>query len=92
MKKRLLLAFLLSFVFPSLCFSLERFEIITTSEMQQLLDDRKNEKIDFLLVNALDEMIYRHSSIPGSISIPLNAFKQYAERLGDDPGKLIIPY
>lgn len=73
-------------------FALERFEIFTTSEMVQLLQDRKDRQTDFLLVNALDEMIYRHASIPGSVNIPIAQVDKYAHRLGKDINKLIIPY
>ena len=86
------MAFTLLLASPFTCFALERFEIITTSEMQQLLDDRKNAKIDFILVNALDEMIHRDASIPGSVNIPLNNFYDFTSLLGSDINKLIIPY
>ena len=77
---------------PPNSFALERFEIFTTTEMMQLLQDREHGKIDFLLVNSLDEMIYRHASIPGSVNIPLGKFQNYAHKLGNDRDKLIIPY
>jgi len=77
---------------PTNSYALERFEIFTTSQLMQLLQDRKDGKTDFLLVNALDEMIYRHASIPGSVNIPITQFGQYAHRLGKDRNKLIISY
>ena len=77
---------------PSLASALERFEIITTAEMEQMLTDRASGEIDFLLVNGLDRMIYDHATIPGSISIPLSSFQQYSEQLGPDRDKLIVPY
>ncbi len=91
--KRILLPLSLLFlIFPLNSSALERFEIITTTEMEQLLEDRKNQKTDFLLVNALDEMIYRQSSIPGSVNIPLGKFQEYRQRLGSDTKQLVIPY
>jgi len=71
---------------------MERFDIITTVEMKQMLNDRESGKIDFLLVNALDKMIYNNASIPGSINIPLGSYKKYAAKLGIQKDKLIIPY
>ncbi|MCF8056238.1 MAG: hypothetical protein K9K37_06330 [Desulfocapsa sp.] len=71
---------------------MKRFEIITTAEMVQLLKDREEGKIDFLLVNALDRRIYNHSSLPGSIHIPLGKYEQNSHKLGTDTDKLIIPY
>lgn len=60
--------------------------------MEKMLSDRDNGKVDFLLVNGLDRMIYNHAAIPGSISIPLSMFQAYAGQLGEDLNKLIIPY
>lgn len=77
---------------PSQLLALERFQIITTAEMEQMLSDRDNGKVDFLLVNGLDRMIYNHAAIPGSISIPLSMFQAHAGQLGEDLNKLIIPY
>jgi len=91
-KKIIIAAFLLLLISPLNSSALERFEIITTTEMTQLLDERENGKIDFLLVNALDEMIYRQSSIPGSINIPLGKFQEYSQRLGKNTDQLIITY
>ncbi len=92
MKNTILLVFALFLVFPVNTSALERFEIITTTEMVQLLEDREEGKIDFLLVNALDRMIYNHSSIPGSTHIPLGKFEEFSYKLGSDTDKLIIPY
>ncbi len=73
-------------------FALERFDIITTEKMQALLEQRKAAKIDFVLVNSLDEMIYRNSHIPGSVNIPLSSIDENIHKLGQDLSKLIIPY
>jgi hypothetical protein len=92
MIKIILLGLGISLLCPPISSALERFEIYTTTEMMQLLQDRENGKIDFLLVNALDEMIFRHASIPGSVNIPLGKFQKHAHKLGNDRDKLIIPY
>ena len=73
-------------------FSFERFEVITTKELKNLLEDRKAGKVEFILVNALDEMIFRDAYIPGSINVPLGKTKKYSSRLGNDKNKLIITY
>ncbi|UCF94143.1 MAG: hypothetical protein JSW39_08295 [Desulfobacterales bacterium] len=77
---------------PAAVFALERFDIVTTEELRQMLADRAAGKTEFLLVNSLDEIIYRDSSIPGSINIPWCRVAQMADRLGEDKDKLIITY
>jgi len=72
--------------------ALERFDLVTTMELRQMLQDREAGKTDFVLVNCLDEMIYDHAHIPGSINIPLNRFEALKSRLGPDKDKLIVPY
>lgn len=86
------LLLVLLFLLPSQGVALERFDIITTVEMEQMLTDREAGKIDFLLVNSLDRMIYNHSAIPGSINVPLSSFTQYSKKLGKEKDKLIIIY
>lgn len=54
--------------------------------------DRNRGKADFILVNALDSMIFRHAAIPGSICIPYGHLKQQTDKLEDDTTKLIISY
>ncbi len=73
-------------------FSFERFDIVTTAEMQELLDNRKKGTIDFILVNSLDRIIYREHSIPESINIPLSEIGTHLSLLGTDKDKLIITY
>ena len=73
-------------------FAMERFEIVTTQEMNQMLEDRAAGKIDFVLANTLDEIIYLNSSIPGSVSLPWSRVDKVIHRLGDDKEKLIITY
>ena len=72
--------------------ALERFDIVTTQELERLLAQRQAGETDFVLVNALDEMIYRHTSIPGSINLPWSRMDQLVHRLGPDRNKLIITY
>jgi len=78
--------------FASMATAMERFELVTTLELEQMLDQRQREEIDFVLVNSLDEIIYRHNSIPGSVNIPWSHVKEFAGRLGTDKDKLIITY
>jgi hypothetical protein len=92
MKRYCLFLIVFLLFLPSQTSALERFNIITTAEMEQMLIDRENGKTDFLLVNALDRMIYNHTAIPGSISIPLSSFQHFSKQLGEDLDKLIIPY
>ena len=77
---------------PSVAQALERFDLVTTEEMQEMLRQREEGAVDFLLVNCLDEMIFRDSHIPGSINIPLTRHEQFNDRLGEDKNKLIITY
>ena len=87
-----LLFLLIVFLFGTKGYGLERFDIVTTEEMKQMLEDREAGKTDFLLVNTLDKIIYRNFSIPGSINIPWVQTSELASRLGDDKNKLIITY
>lgn len=74
-------------------FSMERFDVVTTQEMKQLLEERVQGKVDFLLVNGLDEIIFRNGAIPGSINVPWPRVEEVGiERLGDDKDRLIITY
>jgi 3-mercaptopyruvate sulfurtransferase SseA len=79
-------------LFCPAAFALERFDIITTEEMKQMLEDRAAGIADFVLVNALDEIVYRDSSIPGSVNVPWSKVDETAYRLGDDKNKLIVTY
>jgi 3-mercaptopyruvate sulfurtransferase SseA len=71
---------------------LERFEIITTQELQQMLTERAAGNQDFVLVNTLDSLIYEHQSIPGSINIPWSRAAGLADRLGSDRNRLVVTY
>jgi hypothetical protein len=83
---------LMLFGLASQTFALERFDIVTTAELEVLLENRHNGVTDFLLVNGLDEIIYRQNSIPGSINLPWSQVPEMAARLGSDKDKLIITY
>ncbi len=71
---------------------MERFDIVTTHELQQMLEKRSQGDIDFLLVNTLDEIIFRHSAIPGSINLPWSQVSTNAAALGADKNKMIVTY
>jgi 3-mercaptopyruvate sulfurtransferase SseA len=89
----LLLCVIVFFLSISPVYALERFDIVTTEEMKQMLKEREEGKIDFLLVNTLDQIIYENFSIPGSINIPWVRTHELAHsRLGDDKNKLVITY
>ena len=72
--------------------AMERFDLITTQELEQMLAQRSHGEIDFVLVNSLDEIIYRHNSIPGSVNVPWSRVDELIGRLGTDKNKLIVPY
>ena len=84
-----LLVFLLT-VSPIRAF--ERFEVVSTTDLRQMLDQRDNGTIDFTLLNTLDEIIFRHQSIPGSINIPWSTIATRHKELGPDKDKLVISY
>lgn len=72
--------------------ALERFEIITTEQLQQLIEDRASGKIDFVLVNTLDRLIFEHHTIPGSVNLPWSLVQENGDVLGPDKGRKIITY
>lgn len=72
--------------------AMERFALVTTAELEQMLAQRQRGEIDFVLVNSLDEIIYRNHSIPGSVNLPWGRVDECAGRLGKDKSKLIITY
>ncbi len=79
-------------LFPGMSGALERFNIVSTQELEQLLRQRGSGSVDFILVNSLDEIIFRDAHIPGSINIPLSHVDELIDRLGTDRDKLIVPY
>lgn len=74
------------------CFALERFETLSTAELQSLLERREKNQIDFLLVNTLDTMIANHHSLPGSENIPWPEVSTHATLLKRDKNLLIVTY
>ena len=72
--------------------AMERFDIVTTDQMKQMIEDRAAGKTDFILVNALDEIIYMHASIPGSVNLPWSRIDALQERLGSDRERLVVTY
>ena len=83
--------FFLTFV-ATTSWSLERFDIITTEQLAQMVSDREAGKIDFILVNSLDEVIFNDSTIPGSVNIPLDRTSDNIHKLGTDKEKLVVSY
>lgn len=92
MKKSILLAIAFILLGQTASLALERFDIVTTEKMKQMLDDRTAGTADFILVNSLDEIIFRSASIPGSVNVPWYSAKENGNRLGEDKDKLIITY
>lgn len=72
--------------------AMERFDIVTTQELKQMLALRASGQADFLLVNALDELIFNDSAIPGSINVPWCRAEQTVGRLGENKSRLIVTY
>lgn len=72
--------------------ALERFDIVTTSDLRQLLDARIQGEENFILVNTLDALIANHHSIPGSVNIPWSQIREKKDLLGSDKDRLIITY
>ena len=73
-------------------YAMERFDIITTEELEQMLAARGRGDLDFVLANSLDEIIFLNASIPGSINIPWSRIDETVHRLGEDKDKRIIFY
>ncbi len=92
MKQIVLFIVVFVLLIPGVSLAMERFDIVTTEQMRNMLDDRNAGKTDFILVNALDEIIFRDSSIPGSINVPWSKAKELSSRLGKDKDKLIVTY
>ena len=84
--------FFVCLLFVHSAHAMERFGVLTTDEMYQMLEERKAGKKDFILVNTLDELIYKNSSIPGSINIPWSKVTQLSDRLGKNKHRLIVTY
>jgi len=92
MKKIVLVSILLLQMICLHVMALERFEIVTTEELVKMLAQRQSGQNDFVLVNTLDEIIYRNNSIPGSVNIPWSRIEKTIHRAGDDMEKLLVMY
>jgi len=68
--KKVIVSLLFVFLATSPAWTLERFDIVTTAELAELLEKRDKGEYDFLLINTLDELISQSASIPGSKRIP----------------------
>ncbi len=90
MIRALVCCMLLSMLTPA--YGMERFEIITTQQLKQMLEDRDAGKMEFLLVNTLERLIFEHHSIPGSINIPWSQVSEHAGDLGAVKDRMIITY
>ena len=86
----MLVSVLIAIAVPARC--LERFDIITTEKLETMLSDREAGRTDFILINSLDEIIFRHASIPGSVNIPWSRVDEMIGRAGEDKNKLLILY
>ncbi len=92
MRRILFIAAIVSCLLISPGWTMDRFEIVTTEEMHSMVEDREAGKADFLLVNTLDELLYRHQSIPGSINVPWATVEETFYRLGNDKSVPIVLY
>lgn len=92
MKRILRLVFCASILWaiPGFCF--DRFDILTTEELKAMVDEKDAGKLDFMLVNTLDEMIYRDTSIPGSVNLPWYRAKEAETYLGPNKDRLLVFY
>jgi len=72
--------------------SLERFDIITTQQLNEMLVERAQGNTDFILINTLDKIIADHHAIPGSINIPWSQMYASGNILGNDKDKEIVTY
>jgi len=92
MKKIVVFIIMLTGLLITTASGMERFDVVTTAQIKQMLDDRAAGKIEFALVNTLDEIIFRHSSIPGSVNAPWYKIDKTAHKLSSDKNRLIITY
>ena len=91
-KKIAFLFLLICLFFAGRTEAFERFPVVSTKEVQGMLELRTRGKMDFILLNTLDEIIYHHQSIPGSINIPWHVIDSRYTELGQDKNRLIITY
>jgi 3-mercaptopyruvate sulfurtransferase SseA len=92
MKKIVVFIIMLTGLLITTASGMERFDVVTTAQIKQMLDDRVAGKIEFVLVNTLDEIIFRHSSIPGSVNAPWYKIDKTDHKLSSDKNRLIITY
>ena len=90
--RQFLFVFSIIVFMPQMCSALDRFDIVTTEDLVMMLEKRKQNELDFLLINTLDEILARNKSIPGSISVPWSRFNATNSKLGTDKEKLIVTY
>ena len=92
-RKKIVGALILILGLSGIVSAMERFELVTTQELMDLLEDRKEKQIEFSLVNTIDSLIFNHHTIPGSINIPWSRVPELAAPLlGDRPDQLIITF
>ena len=92
MKKIILIFIMILIGWVQPCFAMERFEIITTEELERMLEDRAAGKLEFALVNTLDEIVFLDSSIPGSVNVPWSRVEKSIGQVGDNKDLLLIMY
>jgi 3-mercaptopyruvate sulfurtransferase SseA len=76
---------------PAVAAGLERFPVISTQELEQLLARRQAGEKDFMLINTLDRIIANDATIPGSINIPVHTMRT-SQDLPADHTKLLVFY
>ena len=92
MNPKFLAIFFFLFINVIPAFALERFDIVTTEELEWMLAQREAGKVDFVLMNTLDELIFKDRSIPHSVNVPWSRIDDTIGRLGSDKNKLVISY
>ena len=89
---RILLLIICILSLKSNALALERFDIVTTETLKNMLELRAQGKENFILLNTLDKIIADHHTIPGSMNIPWNNVKERSQELGKDKNIPIITY
>lgn len=90
--QKIILGLIFLLLFSTHLMAMDRFDIITTLELQELIEQRESGKIDFLLINTLDKLIANHHSIPGSVNIPWNQIPRSQDLLKENRDRPIITY
>lgn len=88
--RKLLFIFIL--FLPASILAMERFDIVTTQQLSDMLELRNEGKTDFLLINTLDKLIADHQSIPGSINIPWSQIHTSSALSAHHKDKPVITY